>query len=395
MNRQSQQVSQAKSMGPLLTICAYSLAMAISSFVAGLPPLLFELPPEKMEHLSTFSMGILVSAAQVLIIPEGIAHSPEGSPIGLCLIAGFITLFTIDRLSDIARSSKKGLNGYTKMDYNLENGQSSLTEPDLEFDVSSERGVSGTLDDYGRTGDDQVAGDTHPDTTPTIDDDLDSIMTDGPRSATAGTDNSEDGLQQILEESGVDTFKDVWQLKNSRNVRNLLLKGFASAFRNTDTLGLLIHCITDGIALASSLMASSESPSVKSIFVVVAIFLHKLPTAFALVALLVKDGLPKIFVLCHLICFSFAAPLGALATYLVIILFVNESLEGLSGLLLTFSGGSFLYVGFHTLQKMTNSEPEPGTGILLPKSRKRMFIDYIVCLGGMLLPVLVAFLQED
>lgn len=138
------------------------------------------------------------------------------------------------------------------------------------------------------------------------------------RSATAGTDNSEDGLQQILEESGVDTFKDVWQLKNSRNVRNLLLKGFASAFRNTDTLGLLIHCITDGIALASSLMASSESPSVKSIFVVVAIFLHKLPTAFALVALLVKDGLPKIFVLCHLICFSFAAPLGALATYLVI-----------------------------------------------------------------------------
>lgn len=376
-------------MGPFLTICAYSLAMAISSFVAGIPPLLFELPPEKMEHLSTLSMGILVSAAQVLIIPEGIKHSPEGSPIGLFLIAGFITLFTIDRLSDIARSSKRNSNGYSKMNYNIEGGQGSPIDPNLEIDSLSERGIS---DSHGASSNGNTDDDSRITTSGA---DLDSIMTDGAQPSTAATEEEDYSTRQILESSGTDTLKGMWNLKGSTSLRKLLFKGFVSAFQNTDTLGLLIHCITDGIALASSLMASNESPTVQSIFVIVAIFLHKLPTAFALVALLIRDGLPRIFVLCHLLCFSLAAPLGALITYMVIVLFVDESLEGLSGLLLTFSGGSFLYVGFHALQKMTYSEPEAGTGIMVPKSRKRMFIDYFVCLCGMLLPVFVAFLQED
>ncbi|VEU22135.1 DEKNAAC103134 [Brettanomyces naardenensis] len=302
-------------MSVLITVLFYSFAMAVSSFLAGILPLLFNVPPEKMDYMSTFSMGVLVSAAQVLIIPEGVANSPQGSPIGLWLLAGFITLFTIDRLSSIFKDE----GGY-------------LPSSSQSFDIDDDTAASSL-------------GDTS------------SIL-------------NSTSLSQIL-------FREKWE-----DLQAELKNGLLSAFQNTDTLGLLIHCLTDGIALTSSIMGSTESESIQSIFIVMAIFLHKLPTGFALAALLLKDGLPRIYILCHLFAFSIAAPLGAIATYLVIVLFVDQNLEGLSWLLLTFSGGSFLYVGFHALMKMGHT----GT-------RKEQMTQYGFCLLGMLVTVAVSELS--
>ncbi|QPG74605.1 hypothetical protein FOA43_001937 [Brettanomyces nanus] len=271
--------------------------------------------------------GVLVSAAQVLIIPEGISHSPDDSPIGLYLLAGFITLFTIDRFSDIAKISK-----YSTIE------------------------------------------------TDTLDFDRDFTPPPSPADLTCLGSNSIIISPSTLLKS---IFHGDWN-----DLKTPIKNGFLSAFHNTDTLGLLIHCLTDGIALASSLMASSESSSFQSIFIVLAIFLHKLPTAFALVSILLENNLPKLHVVCHLIAFSLAAPIGAIITYLIIVTFVNQSLQGLSGLLLTFSGGSFLYVGFHALQNISASKGQAS-------STKSDLIDYTVCIAGMLLPVLVACIPDE
>jgi len=114
---------------------------------------------------------------------------------------------------------------------------------------------------------------------------------------------------------------------------------------SSTTTGLVIHSAADGIALG----ASSTSSSPKLGFVVfLALMIHKAPAAFGLTAVLLKQGLSKRRIKTHLLIFSLAAPVGALATWAVVQLFGSRLAEGATttefstGLLLLFSGGTFL-----------------------------------------------------
>jgi len=111
------------------------------------------------------------------------------------------------------------------------------------------------------------------------------------------------------------------------------------------TLGLVIHAAADGIALG----ASSSQPSL-SFIIFIAIMIHKAPAAFGLTSVLLKQGLGKRMARAHLVAFSLAAPLGALATWLVVRILGaggvglggEESIRWWTGVLLLFSGGTFL-----------------------------------------------------
>ena len=111
------------------------------------------------------------------------------------------------------------------------------------------------------------------------------------------------------------------------------------------TLGLVIHATADGIALG----ASSTQPSL-SFIIFVAIMVHKAPAAFGLTSILLKQGLGKRAARAHLCVFSLAAPLGALGTWFVVRILggagtgpdTEESMRWWTGILLLFSGGTFL-----------------------------------------------------
>ncbi|MCJ1246043.1 hypothetical protein MMC30_003247 [Trapelia coarctata] len=111
------------------------------------------------------------------------------------------------------------------------------------------------------------------------------------------------------------------------------------------TLGLVIHAAADGIALG----ASSSQPSL-SFIIFIAIMIHKAPAAFGLTSVLLKQGLGKRMARAHLVAFSLAAPLGALATWLVVRILGaggvglggEEAIRWWTGVLLLFSGGTFL-----------------------------------------------------
>jgi zinc transporter 9 len=111
------------------------------------------------------------------------------------------------------------------------------------------------------------------------------------------------------------------------------------------TIGLVIHAAADGIALG----ASSSQPSL-SFIIFIAIMIHKAPAAFGLTSVLLKQGLGKRMARAHLLAFSLAAPVGALATWFVVRLLGaggvglggEESLQWWTGVLLLFSGGTFL-----------------------------------------------------
>lgn len=110
------------------------------------------------------------------------------------------------------------------------------------------------------------------------------------------------------------------------------------------TLGLVIHAAADGIAMGAS---STTSDQKLGFIIFVAIMIHKAPAAFGLTSVLLKQGLSKRAARGHLIVFSLAAPVGALATWLLITILGGGNMDGDSGkywtgMLLLFSGGTFL-----------------------------------------------------
>lgn len=122
---------------------------------------------------------------------------------------------------------------------------------------------------------------------------------------------------------------------------------------SSTTTGLVIHACADGIALG----ASSTTTSSLTFIIFIALIVHKAPAAFGLTSVLLKQGLSKRIARAHLIVFSLAAPIGALATWTAAHLLGSISMgqsssmttEFATGVLLTFSGGTFLYVATHTM----------------------------------------------
>jgi zinc transporter 9 len=108
------------------------------------------------------------------------------------------------------------------------------------------------------------------------------------------------------------------------------------------TTGLVIHAAADGIALGAS-----SSDAGLSFIIFLAIMVHKAPASFGLTSILLKQGLSSRTARAHLLVFSLAAPLGALATFLFVQMMGSSSADEAgtlwrTGMLLLFSGGTFL-----------------------------------------------------
>lgn len=109
------------------------------------------------------------------------------------------------------------------------------------------------------------------------------------------------------------------------------------------TTGLVIHAAADGIALGAS-----SSDTGLSFIIFFAIMVHKAPASFGLTSILLKQGLSSRAARAHLLVFSLAAPVGALATFLFVHLTGSDtsgdtsSIQWRTGMLLLFSGGTFL-----------------------------------------------------
>lgn len=166
------------------------------------------------------------------------------------------------------------------------------------------------------------------------------------------------------------------------------------------TIGLVIHSCADGIALG----ASSTAPSTSlSLIIFLAIMLHKAPAAFGLTSVLLKQGLSKRTARTHLLLFSIAAPLGAMATWCVVHLLGTGRLGGEEGLtwatgcMLLFSGGTFLYVAMHSMTSTndpsSHSHDDPGANGYVdqsygkPEKSTPTKADIATAVVGMLLPL--------
>jgi zinc transporter 9 len=135
--------------------------------------------------------------------------------------------------------------------------------------------------------------------------------------------------------------------RSSSPIRNggLLDAGHSSSRRShsfATTTGLVIHAAADGIALGAS-----STDTGLSFIIFLAIMVHKAPASFGLTSILLKQGLSSRTARAHLLVFSLAAPVGALATFLFAHMVGSSSgdqagSQWRTGMLLLFSGGTFL-----------------------------------------------------
>lgn len=302
----------------LLSLISVVIFLGVSSFIVGILPLSVSLSQQRLAQFSTLGTGLLLGAAMGVIIPEGIeatydalpkstspnAHGHESSPslrIAMSLLSGFTLMFLIEQVVAPALLSKE-------------------SQPPRPTPLPS----------YARA----------PATTGNA-----SSPPDSP--STMGGPDLDIELEMELNALGVKTREE----ETRRNPKML-------------TLGLVIHSLADGVALGAAYAltatptstgsgtggSAAEAGSVGdkagglSVIVFLAIAIHKAPTALALTSTLISQ-LSTRRIRQHLIAFSVSSPISALFTYFVLTYFGGaEHIEGWTGTVLMFSGGTFLYV---------------------------------------------------
>ncbi|EWY86735.1 hypothetical protein FOYG_11144 [Fusarium oxysporum NRRL 32931] len=427
--------------------------MPNSSFLAGALPLSMSLSQSQLRLLSSVGVGILVGTSLIVIIPEGIeaATAPaeaahmhrvrslvHRTPWSHAVLTRGLpeSIVTISTDSIEKRNDELDTEALVRRIINAAAGNGRVKRADIETAVEA------TGDDTPAT---PGAGDTTKDST---------TDNKGSETAESGKDGqqSHDGDHEAEHEKeeahehehehAVPTFEIGFSLTlgfllmflidrlprhateslhSAPQTRHISLDnlngdsasvdeeadGFLGSLTPTPrrarslatTTGLVIHAAADGIAMG----ASSTTSDMKLGFIIfAAIMIHKAPAAFGLTSLLLKQGLSKRAARGHLIVFSLAAPFGALTTWTLITLLGGGKVESdhwWTGMLLLFSGGTFLYVAMHAMQEDTTPHTHDhgingyadSSAAAQRKLKGPQMRDTLATMGGMLVPLLTQF----
>ncbi|KAF9936797.1 hypothetical protein BGZ65_002043 [Modicella reniformis] len=161
---------------------------------------------------------------------------------------------------------------------------------------------------------------------------------------------------------------------------------------NPITIGLVVHAAADGIALG----ASASRPELRFI-VFLAIMLHKAPAAFGLSTVLLQHGFSRRQTRQQVGIFALAAPIGAVLTYIFIQMSGQQDeilLHWWTGMLLLFSGGTFLYVAMHVMSELNNSERSSGYVGGSSGDKALSVVEVLCVIGGMVVPLMLSVDHE-
>uniref|UniRef100_A0A3B4BGT7 Zinc transporter ZIP9 n=1 Tax=Periophthalmus magnuspinnatus TaxID=409849 RepID=A0A3B4BGT7_9GOBI len=168
----------------------------------------------------------------------------------------------------------------------------------------------------------------------------------------------------------------------------------------TATLGLTIHAAADGFALGAAVATAKVTVQV---IIFLAVILHKAPASFGLVSYLMHTGLEKKYIQGHLLTFSAAAPIVAIATYFILHVSGSSSVNqnSTTGIGMLFSGGTFLYVAtVHVLPEISSRAGD--TDSLQPHPEGHLhqqhymgLLESLTLIFGLGLPVILALGLDD
>lgn len=442
-------------MDPFFSLILLCIAMLIASFLAGNVPLSFHLSEDRLKLISNFGVGLLVGTSLVVIIPEGVetlystpkaAKSPSAQ---LPLASGinghnkpikraFVLSDTIAAAADAVGLTKRqedfvvfsADHPYLVSDRLLQREEAKAT--------SFEDNMAATLvEDRPSIAKRQEVGEEEGAISqkPSGQEQEEDVDNDSERQDAGHTDNDGEGEEEeeeddahkyiglallsgfilmfLIDQMGpshahshnnhvsVADFTELHNLQlDDNNIRMPSAAGMNAGGGkkrgNPITIGLVVHAAADGIALG----ASASRPELRFI-VFLAIMLHKAPAAFGLSTVLLQHGFSRRQTRQQVGIFSLAAPIGALLTYIFIQLSGHReeaSLHWWTGMLLLFSGGTFLYVAMHVMSEMNNSEKSSGSnGYSVGGAggdKGLSVVDVLCVIGGMVVPLILSVDHE-
>lgn len=442
-------------MDPFFSLILLCIAMLIASFLAGNVPLSFHLSEDRLKLISNFGVGLLVGTSLVVIIPEGVetlystpkpAKSPSAQLPPASGINGhnkpikraFVLSDTIAATADAAGLIKR------QEDFVV----FSANHPCLASDrflqkeeakaTSFEDNMAATLvEDCASIAKRQEGGEDEGAIAqkPTGQEQEKDVDNDSERQDAGDADNSGEGEEEeeeddahkyiglallsgfilmfLIDQMGpthahshnnhvsVADFTELHNLQlDDNNIRMPSAAGMNAGGGkkrgNPITIGLVVHAAADGIALG----ASASRPELRFI-VFLAIMLHKAPAAFGLSTVLLQHGFSRRQTRQQVGIFALAAPIGALLTYIFIQLSGHReeaSLHWWTGMLLLFSGGTFLYVAMHVMSEMNNTEKSSGSnGYSVGGAggdKGLSVVDVLCVIGGMVVPLILSVDHE-
>ncbi|PNP38028.1 hypothetical protein TGAMA5MH_10127 [Trichoderma gamsii] len=374
-------------MGGLLLLVGLCIVMAVASFLAGALPLSMTLSQSQLRLISSIGVGVLVGTSLIVIIPEGIetAVTPaeashlhkvrslvRRSPWALGIEPrDIIESFPVVRtaaLRDTIQSSE--LASISPRIAVSQSYQAVKRQEDEEEQPQETPQPAPEQEEHEHKEDETEHAHSHE--VPTLE--IGFSMIAGfilmflidrlPRHATESLRSGPETRHMSLDDLGGGDTASIDE--EADGFLNSLAPTPRKARSLATTTGLVIHAAADGIAMG----ASATSSNMRLGFVIfIAIMIHKAPAAFGLTSVLLKQGLSKRAARGHLVIFSLAAPVGAFSTWIMITLLGGDHLQGntgqwWTGMLLLFSGGTFLYVAMHAMQDDGGSHShEHGTGM--------------------------------
>ncbi|KAG0277181.1 hypothetical protein BGZ95_006373 [Linnemannia exigua] len=433
--------------------------MLIASFLAGNVPLSFHLSEDRLKLISNFGVGLLVGTSLVVIIPEGVetlystpkpikSSSPIGqppasginghnAPIKRAFVLSDTSVAAADNAADGLMKRQEEFVVLTANHPHLVRDRFLQGEGEVKA-ASYEDNMAATLVE-GRSSFakrqeivDDKGGIAQ---APTADQEAEVGDKETERQDAEHTDNGADGEEEeeedeahkyiglallsgfilmfLIDQMGpthahshnnhvsVADFTELHNLQlDDNNIRMPSAAGMNAGGGkkrgNPITIGLVVHAAADGIALG----ASASRPELRFI-VFLAIMLHKAPAAFGLSTVLLQHGFSRRQTRQQVGIFALAAPIGALLTYIFIQLsgqHEEASLHWWTGMLLLFSGGTFLYVAMHVMSEMNNSEKGSGSSgysVGGAGGEKGLSVVDVLCvIGGMVVPLILSVDHE-
>lgn len=383
-------------MDPLLWLLLLCTSMLIGSFVAGMIPLAFKLSEERLRLISALGVGLLMGTALIVIIPEGIEtiySVPDAGELSFSGTQGLQDVGLHPRSPHSFSLARRTVAvGYAwgepdqRSARRLRGRQVDPLEDDtLPNEITSVSEGASALDETSTPLDGNHEG--HSDEAHRyiglalilgfslmfLMDQFSSLhMTPKPHRSVSMPDFTElDAMLSDPADAAVDPSSSTTPVTDtaatttsppSSPTRRAFgrIRPQPARTRLSPTVGLVVHAAADGIALG----ASANHPNL-SFIVFLAIMLHKAPAAFGLTTVLLREGYTRHHVRRHLATFSLAAPSGALATYVLLAqtgMIDPRNMQWWTGMLLLFSGGTFLYVAMHVLEEVQGHARESQAG---------------------------------
>lgn len=340
-----------------------------SSFLAGTLPLSLSLTPSQLRLISTVGMGVLVGTSLIIIIPEGVETLYSARSKSPSHVKRHLSSYPLESRWPLVESHTWMKREAADVNPFLTPGPVVADKLDAPPLTPTQPGAVGALNDefeVGNPGKGVGNGQEHAEKEHHDESHhawmgialisgfvLMFLIDKLPHCIAASKPNAQPYHISLTNlgrrfNRAASVEEDSESFQEGRSESHKQSRSFAT------TTGLVIHAAADGIALGAS---SSASTAGLSFVIFFAIMVHKAPAAFGLTSVLLKQGLSTRAARSHLLLFSLAAPAGALLTWVLAHVLGASTVHNVettkwwTGMLLLFSGGTFLYVAMHTMQE--------------------------------------------